>query len=169
MSWSLLGWLKGLGRSNDGYNISQAPANFKLPAVPPKGPPPIQGRFVVTETKWRTHTVYKGGAERTDCLHRHDHPGAEGSVPLAQSQRQELRLHRPCPLRNRRGDAGRGAQADRAAQAKAQQTPQAKPQREADSGAAGQPGERPPLVPEVPEKASESRLQTVHVLPCLTA
>jgi hypothetical protein len=60
MSWSLLGWLKGLGRSNDGYNISQAPANFKLPAVPPKGPPPIQGRFVVTETKWRTHTVYKG-------------------------------------------------------------------------------------------------------------
>lgn len=60
MTSAMWAWLRNLGKHNDGINISQAPANFKLPAVPPKGPPPIPRRAAVTETEGRTHTVYKG-------------------------------------------------------------------------------------------------------------
>lgn len=60
MTSAMWAWLRNLGKHNDGINISQAPTNFKLPAIPPKGPPPIPRRAAVTETKWLTHTVYKG-------------------------------------------------------------------------------------------------------------
>lgn len=123
----------------------------------------------MTETKWRTHTVYKGelngqivyiGTTIQEPKARFRWHKANGknfvftvlaryetAEEMLAEERRLIEMHKP--KHNKRLKQNLNVKLT---------------QVQLDSRV-----NDPPLVPEVPEKASESRLQTVHVLPCLTA